>query len=157
MYADDVIKSKSHQHGSDDVITSKSHKSGSDDVNKSKNHMSGSDDVIKSKSHKPGSDDVIKSEDALMFVDKYKPKKISQIIGQQGAKSNLHKLKTWLQKWHFYNSESGNKKYPKPKSTPWGGGDQTGASFKAALLSGPPGVGKTTTSTLVCQVSCFVL
>ena len=29
--------------------------------------------------------------------------------------------------------------------------DPEGVSFKAALLSGPPGVGKTTTSTLVCQ------
>ena len=29
--------------------------------------------------------------------------------------------------------------------------DQDGSSFKAALLSGSPGVGKTTTATLVCE------
>ena len=29
-------------------------------------------------------------------------------------------------------------------------GSDDGAGFKAALLSGPPGIGKTTTATLVC-------
>ena len=33
-----------------------------------------------------------------------------------------------------------------------GGGSDDGAGFKAALLSGPPGIGKTTTATLVCKV-----
>lgn len=28
-----------------------------------------------------------------------------------------------------------------------------GSGFRAALLSGPPGIGKTTTATLVCKVS----
>ena len=32
------------------------------------------------------------------------------------------------------------------------GGSDDGAGFKAALLSGPPGIGKTTTATLVCKV-----
>ena len=32
-------------------------------------------------------------------------------------------------------------------------GKDDGSIFRAALLSGPPGVGKTTTATLVCQVS----
>lgn len=32
------------------------------------------------------------------------------------------------------------------------GKDETGAGLRAALLSGPPGIGKTTTATLVCKV-----
>ena len=33
-----------------------------------------------------------------------------------------------------------------------GGWNDDGTLLKAALLSGPPGVGKTTSATLVCQV-----
>lgn len=89
----------------------------------------------------------------LLWVDKYKPKTLKQIIGQQGAKSNVAKLKTWLLDWHKNNRpQDGSKPKPKPKVNMWGGGgDPTGAGFKAALLSGPPGVGKTTAATLVCQ------
>lgn len=89
---------------------------------------------------------------SLMWVDKYKPNNIKQIIGQQGASSNVQKLLNWLKKWKFNNCTAEGRARPKPKITPWGGGDPTGASFKAALLSGPPGVGKTTSATLVCQV-----
>ena len=35
----------------------------------------------------------------------------------------------------------------------WGGANQgDGAGLRAALLSGPPGIGKTTTAVLVCEV-----
>nr|XP_002119665.2 replication factor C subunit 1-like [Ciona intestinalis] len=87
----------------------------------------------------------------LMWVDKYKPKTIKQIIGQQGASSNMNKLLQWLRNWHSNNRTATGKSKPKPKTNQWGGGDPTGVGFKAALLSGPPGVGKTTTATLACQ------
>lgn len=91
--------------------------------------------------------------DSLLWVDKYKPKTLKQIIGQQGAKSNVEKLKTWLLEWHQNNRpKDGSKPKPKPKVGLFGGGDPKGAGFKAALLSGPPGVGKTTAATLVCKV-----
>lgn len=49
---------------------------------------------------------------------------------------------------NWYKNNDGKKKHARPN--PWAKNDD-GAAFKAALLSGPPGVGKTTTATLVCQ------
>jgi len=37
----------------------------------------------------------------------------------------------------------------------YGRGDPSGAGFRAALLSGPPGIGKTTTAVLVCKEAGF--
>ncbi|XP_037513420.1 replication factor C subunit 1 [Rhipicephalus sanguineus] len=82
---------------------------------------------------------------AEMWVDKYKPQTTKQIIGQQGDKSNCGKLLLWLRNWH--KSRAGPKK-PIPK---WGGGGGDGSAFKAALLSGAPGIGKTTTATLAAR------
>lgn len=81
----------------------------------------------------------------MAWVDKYKPSSVTQIIGQQGAASNCQKLLSWMSKWHANRK---NKNIPKPSI--WST-NHDGAYFKAALLSGPPGVGKTTTATLVCK------
>lgn len=55
-----------------------------------------------------------------------------------------NRLTNWLTKW--YINQNGPKKPAKPN--PWAKNDD-GAFYKAALLSGPPGVGKTTSATLV--------
>ncbi|XP_006873294.1 PREDICTED: replication factor C subunit 1 [Chrysochloris asiatica] len=83
----------------------------------------------------------------LLWVDKYKPTSLKTIIGQQGDQSCANKLLRWLQNWH--KSPPGDKKHA-AKFGKFAGKDD-GSSFKAALLSGPPGVGKTTTASLVCQ------
>ena len=78
-----------------------------------------------------------------LWVDKYKPAKMSKIIGQTTDKSNAVKLFNWLKNWqknHGTDSKSAKKS--------WNDQDQ-GTNFKCALLSGPPGIGKTTTATLV--------
>ncbi|CAK9301885.1 unnamed protein product [Gordionus sp. m RMFG-2023] len=85
-----------------------------------------------------------------MWVDKYKPKCTRDIIGQQGDKSSLNKLMQWLGDW-FYNhgsQQSTDNKGKQIKSAKKGYNQQENSDFKAALLSGPPGVGKTTTAIL---------
>ena len=83
-----------------------------------------------------------------LWVDKYRPLASKNIIGQQGDRSNMNKLKTWLRDWaQHHGAASGGKKASKPP--PWGAASDNGSWAKCALLSGPPGVGKTTTAYLV--------
>lgn len=89
------------------------------------------------------------SQSSLLWVDKYKPTQLKQIIGQTGDKSNAKKLLHWLNNWHK-NQAAGVK--PAAGKFFGRGGSDDGAGYKAALLSGPPGIGKTTTATLVCKV-----
>ncbi|KAM9330406.1 replication factor C subunit 1 [Gastrophryne carolinensis] len=86
--------------------------------------------------------------ESLLWVDKYRPTSLKAIIGQQGDQSCANKLIRWLKDWH--KNHSADDKKPAAKYNKFGGKDD-GSSFKAALLSGPPGVGKTTTAVLVCE------
>jgi replication factor C subunit 1 len=72
-----------------------------------------------------------------MWVDKYKPQTVKHVIGQQTDRSNAKKLMQWLLEWDKNHS---NPKDKKPRPSPWAKNDN-GAAFKAALLSGPPGIG----------------
>ncbi|XP_060720462.1 replication factor C subunit 1 [Tachysurus vachellii] len=85
---------------------------------------------------------------SLLWVDKYRPRTLKSLIGQQGEQSCANKLLRWLKDWHKRHSGDA-----KPAAARFGkfGGKDDGSGFKAALLSGPPGVGKTTTAALVCE------
>lgn len=79
-----------------------------------------------------------KSNNAL-WVDRHKPVHTREIIGNT---TNIKKLQDWLRTWEktFNNAKAANRTFSNPRG-PW----------KAALLSGPPGIGKTTTATLVAK------
>jgi replication factor C subunit 1 len=89
-------------------------------------------------------------EASLLWVEKYKPTSFNKIIGQNTEKSNANKLLNWLKNWQN-NHLSASEDKSKPKKSWNGSNDDQGGSFKAALLSGPPGIGKTTTAQLACK------
>ncbi|CAG2163081.1 unnamed protein product [Oppiella nova] len=77
-----------------------------------------------------------------LWVDKYTPESTKQVIGQQGDRSCVNKLLKWLSNWHKnLDKKPGFGKFA----------TEDGQGFRAALLSGPPGVGKTTSAHLVCK------
>lgn len=55
---------------------------------------------------------------------------------ENNIKKIIFRLTNWLSKW--YINHDGKKKLQKPN--PWAKNDD-GSFFKAALLSGPPGIG----------------
>nr|XP_057946293.1 replication factor C subunit 1 isoform X2 [Doryrhamphus excisus] len=103
-----------------------------------------------STSSRQSSTSVKEEETSLLWVDKYRPCSLKALIGQQGEQSCANKLLRWLKTWHKHHS-AGASKPPVARFGKFGAGKDDGSGFKAALLSGPPGVGKTTTAALVCE------
>ena len=64
---------------------------------------------------------------------------MKNLIGQQGDKSCVQKLTVWLRDWYKHHGRSDEKVKAKP-STGFNRNEDP-AMFKAALLSGPPGIG----------------
>lgn len=88
------------------------------------------------------------NENNLSWTEKYKPKSAKDIIGQQGNSSCMTKLMNWLQKWSSIHLGTKKPKLIRPSLF---SKSDDGTYFKCALLSGPPGIGKTTTATLVAK------
>lgn len=71
-----------------------------------------------------------------LWTTKYAPTNLGQICGNKGK---VAKLKTWLENWH----DNLRTDFKKPKNE--------GGNFRAVLISGPPGIGKTTAASLVAK------
>ena len=74
---------------------------------------------------------------AELWVEKYKPKKLSDLVGNSAA---ISKLEKWLRNWSYQN--------PVQSMRP----GMENPSARAALISGPPGIGKTSTAKLVSEL-----
>lgn len=77
----------------------------------------------------PAKIDKSNTDPTQLWVDKYKPSHSSEILGNQDA---VRKLSVWLASWEeCFNSSNNRVKSFSAPNGPW----------KAALLSGPPGIG----------------
>lgn len=81
------------------------------------------------------------NSDDRLWVDKYAPDSLSTVAGNKGL---VEKLQRWLRAWHK------NAKYDFKKA----GADGSGL-YRAAMLHGPPGIGKTTAAHLVAKLEGF--
>ncbi|KAH9659424.1 Replication factor C subunit 1 [Citrus sinensis] len=80
----------------------------------------------------------------LTWTEKYRPKTPNEIVGNQQLVKQLH---AWLAHWNEKFLDTGTKRNGKKQND--------ASAEKAALLSGSPGMGKTTAAKLVCQMLGF--
>jgi replication factor C subunit 1 len=94
-----------------------------------------------------------------LWTTKYAPKTLKEICGNKGS---VEKLGQWLEQWYVLCALSHDRQvlifYPRPKSYKEGfkkpGKDGMG-QFRAILISGPPGIGKTTSAHLVAKLKGY--
>ncbi|KAJ5973051.1 DNA polymerase III clamp loader complex gamma/delta/delta subunit C-terminal [Penicillium vulpinum] len=90
-------------------------------------------------SQTPPSSQLVSSSD--LWTTKYAPTSTNMICGNKGA---VEKIQTWLRNWHA-NAQADFKK---------GGKDGSGI-YRAVIIHGPPGIGKTTAAHLVAKLEGF--
>ncbi|XP_056169280.1 replication factor C subunit 1 isoform X2 [Syzygium oleosum] len=88
--------------------------------------------------------DQISKPSSLTWTEKYRPKVLNDIIGNPSLVTQLH---SWLAHWNEQFLDTGKKGKGKNQT-------DSGAK-KAVLLSGSPGIGKTTSAKVVCQMLGF--
>lgn len=74
------------------------------------------------------------SNDEKLWTAKYAPTSATQLCGN---KNQVEKLRVWLKNWFEYSRNN------------FDGSGPEGSKFRAVLISGPPGIGKTTAAHLI--------
>ncbi|XP_056852009.1 replication factor C subunit 1 [Raphanus sativus] len=90
-------------------------------------------------------------QSSLPWTEKYRPKLPNEIVGNQSMVTELH---NWLSHWHDQSRDTGSNFFfsiSKGKGKKY---NDAGVK-KAVLLSGTPGIGKTTSAKLVSQMLGF--
>ena len=81
-----------------------------------------------------------------MWTDLYKPKSILDLVGNEGT---INQLFEWLRDWDDVHIR-GNKKELKVKRFSRNWQDIPRINAKAAMVSGPPGIGKSSACKIIC-------
>ena len=76
-------------------------------------------------------------------MDKWKPQSAADLVGNP---QGMNTIRQWLSGWHAVHVNGAA-----PKAAPGARGAKLDMSKKAILLSGPPGIGKTTTAQIVAK------
>lgn len=104
---------------------------------------------------KPTIQDVRKSEvvnkqgvvtNTEMWTDLYRPQSIGDLVGNEGVIDSLYE---WLKDWDDVVLRGNKKEVTMRKGQSWQ--DAPKPNARATMLSGPPGIGKTSTARIVCK------
>lgn len=80
-----------------------------------------------------------------MWTDKYRPRGFQDLVGNNGVIGQLYE---WLKDWDDVCIRGYKKQLPMRRGMSWS--DISNPNARAALLSGPPGIGKTSAARIVC-------
>ena len=83
-----------------------------------------------------------------MWTDLYKPQSLVDLVGNEGT---INQLFEWLKDWNDVHI-NGNKKVLKANRFSRNWQDIPRINAKAAMVSGPPGIGKTSACRIICNL-----
>jgi replication factor C subunit 1 len=95
------------------------------------------------------------SSTADLWVDRYKPQNLKDLVGNPGL---VTKLDQWLTGWYSNNIGGDSTTSASANSKSKTGSAKPGVNefkFRAVLLGGPPGIGKTSAAVLVAKQHGF--